>query len=338
MGDYTNLSIELDVDRRPTERRHGPDRTCRPILDPARSSTHVHEVPAQRRPDQQAVQEGARPTPQALLELREECAKPKNEDKDVCKQLNLIPGLPSLPGLGLGAGQDEGGGLPGIPGLPRAGFGAARAPRAEGPTMGQLMRRLRPGAGVAARARDGGVAMITRRTKIQLLIFVVITLIGVSFVGARYARLDRLVVDDSYTVVAHFADSGGIFAGGEVTYRGVGWARSSTLELTDDGVDVLPRRSRRTTTRSRPTPWRSSATGRPSASSTSSCSRRPTSEPYLGGRLRDRDREHPRRRSPPRPCSPPLQHGRVGRQGGPARPPSTSSGRPSTGPARTSAG
>ena len=42
-----------------------------------------------------------------------------------------------------------------------------------------------------------------------------------SFVGARYARLDRLVVDDSYTVVAHFSESGGIFAGGEVTYRGV---------------------------------------------------------------------------------------------------------------------
>ena len=63
--------------------------------------------------------------------------------------------------------------------------------------------------------------MIERRTKIQLLIFVIITLVGVSFVGARYARLDRLLVDDTYTVVAHFAESGGIFAGGEVTYRGV---------------------------------------------------------------------------------------------------------------------
>jgi phospholipid/cholesterol/gamma-HCH transport system substrate-binding protein len=63
--------------------------------------------------------------------------------------------------------------------------------------------------------------MITRRTKIQLLFFVVITLVGVSYVGATYARLDRVIRDDAYTVVAHFADSGGIFAGGEVTYRGV---------------------------------------------------------------------------------------------------------------------
>ena len=36
--------------------------------------------------------------------------------------------------------------------------------------------------------------MITSRTKKQLLVFVFITLVGVSFVGARYAKLDRLVV------------------------------------------------------------------------------------------------------------------------------------------------
>ena len=80
--------------------------------------------------------------------------------------------------------------------------------------------------------------MITRRTKIQLLIFVIITLVGVSYVGARYARLDRLVRDDAYTVVAHFSDSGGIFAGGEVSYRGVRIGTVDKLELTDEGVDV----------------------------------------------------------------------------------------------------
>ena len=79
--------------------------------------------------------------------------------------------------------------------------------------------------------------MITSRTKIQLMVFVLITLLGVSYVGARYARLDRLVVDDSYTVVAHFPDSGGMFAGGEVTYRGVRVGEVSSLELTDAGVD-----------------------------------------------------------------------------------------------------
>ncbi len=80
--------------------------------------------------------------------------------------------------------------------------------------------------------------MIGIRTKVQLLVFVIITLLGVSYVGARYAQLDRLVVDDTYTVVAHFSESGGIFAGAEVTYRGVGVGEVERLELTDAGVDV----------------------------------------------------------------------------------------------------
>lgn len=80
--------------------------------------------------------------------------------------------------------------------------------------------------------------MITRRTKVQLLIFLVITLVGVSYVGAKYARLTRLVYDPSYTVVVHLANSGGLFAGGEVTYRGVEIGRVSELVLTDAGVDA----------------------------------------------------------------------------------------------------
>ncbi|MDP2774073.1 MAG: MlaD family protein [Nocardioides sp.] len=80
--------------------------------------------------------------------------------------------------------------------------------------------------------------MITRRTKLQLMVFVLITLLGVSYVGARYAKLDRLFYDDAYTVVAHFPESGGIFAGGEVSYRGVQVGRVGKLVLTDDGVDV----------------------------------------------------------------------------------------------------
>ena len=80
--------------------------------------------------------------------------------------------------------------------------------------------------------------MITRRVRIQLLFFVVITLVGCTYVGARYAQLDKVFIDDSYTVVAHFEDSGGIFAGGEVTYRGVSIGKVDKLELTDAGVDV----------------------------------------------------------------------------------------------------
>lgn len=81
--------------------------------------------------------------------------------------------------------------------------------------------------------------MISKRTKIQLMVFVLITMVGVSYVGARYAQLDRLFLDDSYRVVAHFPESGGIFQGAEVTYRGVTVGRVGALKLTDQGVDVV---------------------------------------------------------------------------------------------------
>ena len=81
--------------------------------------------------------------------------------------------------------------------------------------------------------------MITTRTKRQLMVFLLITLLGVSYVGARYARLDRLFFDTSYHVDAHFVDSGGIFTGAEVTYRGVRVGQVSAMHLTREGVDVV---------------------------------------------------------------------------------------------------
>jgi phospholipid/cholesterol/gamma-HCH transport system substrate-binding protein len=81
--------------------------------------------------------------------------------------------------------------------------------------------------------------VITSRTKKQLLVFVLITLVGVSYVGARYARLDRLFYDSAYQVHTQFAQSGGIFTGAEVTYRGVRVGQVSDMKLTRDGVDVV---------------------------------------------------------------------------------------------------
>jgi phospholipid/cholesterol/gamma-HCH transport system substrate-binding protein len=81
--------------------------------------------------------------------------------------------------------------------------------------------------------------VISSRTKKQLLVFVLITLVGVAYVGARYARLDRLIYDSAYDVHAQFAQSGGIFTGAEVTYRGVKVGQVSDMVLTRDGVDVV---------------------------------------------------------------------------------------------------
>lgn len=81
--------------------------------------------------------------------------------------------------------------------------------------------------------------MITARTKKQLIVFVIITLLGVSYVGARYARLDKLFYDSSFNVNAQFAQSGGIFVGAEVDYRGVRVGQVSDMKLTRSTVDVV---------------------------------------------------------------------------------------------------
>lgn len=78
--------------------------------------------------------------------------------------------------------------------------------------------------------------MITRLTKIQLIIFAIVTVLGGAFVGGRYAQLDRLVVDRSFDVSAQFADSGGIFAGAQVTYRGIAIGQVGKLQFNDGGV------------------------------------------------------------------------------------------------------
>lgn len=78
--------------------------------------------------------------------------------------------------------------------------------------------------------------MTTKLTKIQLVIFAIITVIGGAFVGGRYAQIDRLVIDRTYPVSAQLSDSGGIFAGAQVTYRGIEVGRVGKLTFTDNGV------------------------------------------------------------------------------------------------------
>ena len=80
--------------------------------------------------------------------------------------------------------------------------------------------------------------MIRRGTKLQLLAFLVLTVLGVSYVSARYVGLGAALLGDGYVVTADFAQSGGIFENAEVTYRGVAVGRVDRLRLADDGVHV----------------------------------------------------------------------------------------------------
>ncbi|MBK5307685.1 MAG: MCE family protein [Frankiaceae bacterium] len=80
--------------------------------------------------------------------------------------------------------------------------------------------------------------MISRQTKLQLMVFGLISVLGLSYTGVRYAGLGRFFQDQGYVVSADFVDSGGIFKGAEVTNRGVPQGKVVSLTLRKDGVRV----------------------------------------------------------------------------------------------------
>ncbi|MBN9108809.1 MAG: MCE family protein [Pseudonocardia sp.] len=80
--------------------------------------------------------------------------------------------------------------------------------------------------------------MITRTVKLQLIALLAVTLLGVGYVGFRYAGLGNVFGATTYPVTMKLADSGGIFSGADVTYRGVSVGRVGDLTVTADGVDV----------------------------------------------------------------------------------------------------
>ena len=142
MGDYTNLSVELDIDL-----SGGASGTSLPTLLPSeldpsvildRVTRCIKSGDIQSKPCQKLLGSA-----EGLAKLREACRKKKNEDTAVCRIVNQIPGAP---GGGLPSGLPTS--LPGLPdltgvlGLGRAGVGPTAA--AHGPTMRQLSQVFDP--------------------------------------------------------------------------------------------------------------------------------------------------------------------------------------------------
>jgi phospholipid/cholesterol/gamma-HCH transport system substrate-binding protein len=80
--------------------------------------------------------------------------------------------------------------------------------------------------------------VITRATRLKLVAFAMLAVLGMAYLGFKYVGLDRLILGTGYDVAADFKDSGGIFVNAEVTYRGVAVGRVSDMQLTDSGVRV----------------------------------------------------------------------------------------------------
>ncbi|GAB3910816.1 hypothetical protein GCM10029964_115400 [Kibdelosporangium lantanae] len=80
--------------------------------------------------------------------------------------------------------------------------------------------------------------MLTRRTRLQLVAFVVIAVVAIVYALFRFAGLGKAFGEDGYTVKLQLKDSGGIFTNAEVTYRGVQVGRVGELRLTRTGLEA----------------------------------------------------------------------------------------------------
>lgn len=81
--------------------------------------------------------------------------------------------------------------------------------------------------------------MITRSVIVKNIVFAVVAVLVIGYVGVRYADLGRYVgMRGYYTVRVELAETGGLFTHAEVTYRGVSVGRVGSIELTDTGVEA----------------------------------------------------------------------------------------------------
>lgn len=79
---------------------------------------------------------------------------------------------------------------------------------------------------------------LSRLIKVQLVVMLVLGLVAAAYAGVRYARVGDYVGVGVYRVALVDTEPGGIFAGAQVTYRGVAAGRVSGLRLVPDGVEV----------------------------------------------------------------------------------------------------
>ena len=74
--------------------------------------------------------------------------------------------------------------------------------------------------------------MLTRFIKIQLVLFTILTVIAIAVLGLYYLRLPSLVGVGQYTLYAQLPRSGGLYATGNVTYRGTQIGKVTAVQPT----------------------------------------------------------------------------------------------------------
>lgn len=80
--------------------------------------------------------------------------------------------------------------------------------------------------------------MLVRKTKIQLMAFLVISIVAIAYSLIRFTDIEKTFGGGGYTVHLQLSESGGIFTGAEVTYRGHNIGEVGELSLTENGLQA----------------------------------------------------------------------------------------------------
>ncbi|BCQ07306.1 mammalian cell entry protein [Mycobacterium heckeshornense] len=84
--------------------------------------------------------------------------------------------------------------------------------------------------------------VLTKRIKIQLAVFAVLSLIAGAIMFFAYMQVPTVFLGiDRYTVTVQLPQAGGLYPGGNVTYRGVQVGRVQDVRLTDTGAEAVLR-------------------------------------------------------------------------------------------------
>src|SRR5699024_7963540 len=78
--------------------------------------------------------------------------------------------------------------------------------------------------------------MLTRFVRVQLAIFLVLTVIGLSVMAVKYVRVGELLGIGQDTITVNMPVTGGLYETANVTYRGSNVGTVTSVDLTDSGV------------------------------------------------------------------------------------------------------
>jgi phospholipid/cholesterol/gamma-HCH transport system substrate-binding protein len=79
---------------------------------------------------------------------------------------------------------------------------------------------------------------MTRGVHVRLIVFLVVSAVGIFYVASSYLGLVDRVLGRGITAQVTLPNSGGLFVGAEVTYRGVKIGKVSDMTVEDDGLRV----------------------------------------------------------------------------------------------------